>query len=360
MCVDAPSTKGVNDAAAANAKLAEEAFQWFTSEYDKTAPDRAAATARANAVSDAQLGAMNFATDEAKRLSQRNQTVFQPLEDQIVADAQTFDTPGRRAQAVAEATAGVENSFGRAQQANTRAMLRMGMSPTGSASAALMQDAALAKAKALAGSTAEATRTVEQQGYARKMDAAGLGKGVVGSQATQQQIATSTGGASVGASGAALGAATSGADLMKTGFGTAIQGNQSAGNLYGQAAQIQNTATGNSLDFLSSTFGSFMRSSERVKMGTGKVTDGTRELDEIEATPVHKDWQYDPSKGGPADPRKYTGAMAEDVQEHMGDEVAPGGEVIDMRAMGGKLMAGMQALSREVKQIKRQVARMGA
>ena len=45
--------------------------------------------------------------------------------------------------------------------------------------------------------------------------------------------------ASVSAAGAANGTAASGAGLMGQGFNTGIAGNQSAGNLYGQVAQLQ-------------------------------------------------------------------------------------------------------------------------
>lgn len=359
MCSDAPDTSGVNAAAEASAKLGQEAFDWFKSEYDKTAPERAQQTELANKVSEAQIAGMNFATDEARAMSERNKSVYQPLEDKIVAGAQAYDTPERRQQAAAEAAADVEAAAGRAQQANTRAMMRMGATPGGAASAALMQDASLAKAKMISGATGAATRNVEQQGYARMMDAAALGKGIVSNQATQQQIATNTGGAAVNAGASGLAATQSGAGLMQTGFNTGLQGQQQAGSLYGQAAQIDSATRGQDFSLLGSAFGSFMRSSEKVKSGTGNVTDGTQELAEVNATPVEKDWTYDPSKGGPDDGGQlHTGPMAQKVRAKMGEKAAPGGEVIDMRVMGGKLMAATQALSRDVSTLKRQVARM--
>ena len=51
--------------------------------------------------------------------------------------------------------------------------------------------------------------------------------------------------------------------------------------------------------------------------------------------------------------------MAQQVRAKMGEKAAPGGEVIDMRVMSGKLMAATQALSRDVATLKKQVARMG-
>jgi hypothetical protein len=193
---DAPDYSGMNKAAEDSAAISKEALDWFKDYVAKTEPDRQATTARANAVSDAQLEGMNFATQQARDMDARNKTVFQPMEDQIVADAQDYDTPGRRLQAMGEARAGVESSFGAAQDGLNRTLMRMGGTPGGGRSSALLQDAALTKAKAIAGATSEATKGIESQGYARKMDAVGLGKGIVGNQATQQQIASTVGNSS--------------------------------------------------------------------------------------------------------------------------------------------------------------------
>lgn len=355
-----PDTSGLNAAASDSAALGRDSFNWFKSEYEKTAPDRAAATARDNAIGNAQLEAMKFATQEAKDASTRNKTVFQPMEDKMVADAKAYDTPERRAAAIAETTAGVESAFGRAQQGQQRALMRMSATPNTTANAALMQDAAMAKAKAIAGETGATSRNIEQQGYARVADATALGKGVISNQATQQQIATTTGNAGVAAGAGQVAAANSGLPAMQAGTSAALQGLQTAGSLYGQAAQIGNQTRSQDLNFLGNAFNAYMRPSDkRIKKGTGKVTDGSKELAEVNATPVEKDWQYDPAKGGPDDGGQvHTGPMAQSVRETMGDDTAPGGKVIDMAAMGGKLMAGVQALSREVSGIKAQLARM--
>lgn len=360
MCSDAPDTSGINEAAVISSKLGKESFDWFKGEYARTAPERAAVVARDNAVADAQIKGMTFATDEAKALSDRNKTVFQPLEDKIVAGAQTYDTPERRAQAAAEAGADVTASFDRASQGATRALMRTGAAPTGAVNAALVQDAALAKAKAVAGATTTATRNVEQQGYARMQDAAALGKGIVGNQGTQQQIATQSGGAAVSAGAGSLAATQTGAGLMQTGFQGAMQGQQQAGQLFGQAANIESQSRGQDMGLLGSAFGSFMKASdENIKSGTGKVTDGAEELAEVNATPVEKDWTYDPAKGGPdTGGVPETGPMAQQVRAKMGEKAAPGGEVIDMRVMGGKLMASVQQLSKQVDDLNRKVARM--
>jgi hypothetical protein len=352
-----PDTSGINQAATDSAALSRDALNWFTGEMERTKGQRDATAARDDQIAGAQLEGMQFATQEAKELAERRKTVFDPVENKLVADAVGFDTPGRRAQAVAEATADVEGAAGRALQANSRALMRTGATLEGPAAAALMQDASLDKARAVAGATGAATRGVEQQGWARMSDAAALGKGTVGNQATQQQIATSAGGAGVNAGAGGIQAATSGVPTMQAGFNTGTQALQTAGQLFGQAGQLQSTTRGQDYNLLSSVYGSYMRSSEKVKKGTGKVTDGKKELDQVMATPVDAGWQYDPAKGGPDDGGQiHTGPMAENVRATMGDKVAPGGEGIDMKAMGGTLMAAIQAVTRDVAELRDQLA----
>ena len=359
----APDTSGINSAAVSSAQLSQDAFNWFKTEYERTAPQRDRAAARDDEIAGANLEGMNFATQQAKDLALRNKTVFQPVEDRIVSDSMGFDTPARRAQAVAEATADVEGAAGRAQQANNRAMMRAGVTLDSPAAAALMQDASLAKAKMVAGSTGAATRNVEQQGWARINDAAALGKGTVGNQATQQQIATNAGTAGVNAGTAAVNATQAGTGIMQTGFNTAQHGLSTAGQLFGQAGQLTSATRGQDLGFLNNAFSAYMKSSKKVKKNTAKMADGQEAVDAVMATPVKDGWEYDPAKGGPDDGgQKHTGPMAEDVRATMGEATAPGGEFIDMRKMGGTMLAAIQSVVKDVAELRDQMAtraRMG-
>lgn len=241
MCADAPNTEGINKAAVQTAALSKESLDWFKQTYADQAPQRDAAAALDTKVAESQLAGMNFATDQAKEAAARNKATFQPLEDRVVAGASAYDTPERRMAAANEAQASVEANFGRAQQGVTREIMRRGGGVDSPANASLMADAAIEKAKAVTGATAAATRNVESQGHARMMDAVGIGHGVVGNQATQQQIATSTGAAATGAAGAGIGVLGAGNALMSQGFSTAIGAQTQAGQLYGQAANASKT-----------------------------------------------------------------------------------------------------------------------
>lgn len=357
-CSDAPDVSGMNRAAESSAALSKEALDWARQVYAQEAPDRRAAADLDRRVAASQVAGMDFATSQARQDAARNRTVFQPLEDRLVGDAQGYDTPQRRAEAVARAGADVESAAGMAVDDMNRDLLRRGGSVDDGGARGNTLDLALGKARMRAGASDNAVRNIEQQGYARRMDAAGLGRGVVSSQATQQQIASQTGGAAVGASNAGLAALQSGNSVMQTGFNQGMQGMGQAGNLYGQVAGIQSQTRGQNLQFLSSAMNTganlYMASDKNKKKGTGKVTQGADELAEINATPVHADWQYDTKKGGPADGGMlHTGPMAQDVRATMGNKTAPGGKVVDLEQMGGKLMAGMQALTKRVERIEK-------
>lgn len=348
---DAPNTDGVNKAAKQSAATAQEALTWAKQVYSDGANERAAASALDTKVANAQLEGMSFATEQAREAAARNKSTFQPIEDRIATEAMAYDTPARRAEAAARAGADVESMAGMAVQDMNRDLLRRGGSVDDGSARGGALDLALGKARARASASDSAVRNVEAQGQARMMDAAGLGRGVVGSQATQQQIASTTGNAAVGAAGAGLAAGQSGNQVMQAGFGQALQGTNQAGSLYGQAAGLQNQARGQDLAFLGSVFGSFM-SDKRKKKGTGKKANPDEALAEINQLPVEKDWQYDPAKGGPNDGGvPHTGPMAQSVRAEMGERVAPGGTQIDIVSMNGKILAGMQALTKRVERL---------
>ncbi len=365
--------KNLGRAALEAAQLSRETLEWFKQEYENTRPAREAMEARAMEVSDAQLQGMELSNASARRADQRMQSIFEPLQDRIATDAENYDTAERRADAAASARADVDAGFSATQSAMQRALGRSGIRPGSARSMTMMQDVAGEQAKARAGASTGAVRNVEQQGYARRMDAAGMGQGVFGGQATMQQVATQSGNSSVGNAGAGMNAAMSGADLMKSGFNTAMQGKQIAGNLYGQQAQIQAAAGDNSgmWGALGGVAGSFLGSNagsswlakmlpvsdKNKKKNTGDVTDGKQELEEIKATPVHRNWMYDPAKGGPDDGGKpRTGPMAQKVRATMGEVAAPGGKVIDLVTINGKMMAGMQALARRLEKVEEGLA----
>ena len=356
---DGPDNKGINAAAKANAELAKEAFAWYKDEYERTRPQREQSTALSNEVAAAQLASAKQQDEISKDYWAYQKNTFRPLEQGIVDAAESFDTPGRR-QAEADAAVADVNMQVAAQRAATgRELARAGVSPESGKSLAIMEAGNIGAAKASAGAASQARRNVELQGYARKMDAASLGRNLASNQATSAQVATQTGNAAVGNSNQANAANMSGAGLMGQGFNTAIQGNQSAGSLYNMAAQNSLQARGQDLQFLSSAMNAgatAYASDVNVKEDTGKMMNPAEALGAIVDTPVHEDWKYSPEKGGPDDGgQPHTGPMAQDVQRTMGDRAAPKGKKIDLVTMNGILLAGIQGLNEKVENLAAEV-----
>ena len=238
-CSDAPDTSGMNSAAVAQAKMSQEQLDWAKQIYSETAPDRAAAIVRSNKVADAQLDAMNTQTALAKDYDTYNKTTFRPLEQGIVQSATEYDTPERRAAAVQGAGADVQQQIDSQQESSARDMERNGVNPNSGKAQSMQAQLGIAGAAAKAGAAYKAGKDVETQGYARKMDAVGLGKGLVGSQATSAQVANSAGSSSVNSGMASGNISAQGNQIMNSGYAGAQAGLAGSAGTFGAIAGVQ-------------------------------------------------------------------------------------------------------------------------
>lgn len=352
MSSDAPKNKGLNAAAKETAKLSRDAFEWFKTEHARTAPNRERAEQTADQVAQAGLESQKKQNEVADDYNNYNKETYRPLEKRLVADAQAYDTPERQQQYADRAVADVSMQAAAQRQAAQRDLASYGVAPDSAKSMSLLGSGDLNTTKAAAAAATGARDRVEATGYARMADAANLGRNLPSAQATAVQTSTQAGAGAVNASGASLNATNSGAGLMSTGFNTAIQGQQAAGNLYGKAASLstQGADLGGIGQLAQGAAALKVFSDENIKSGVSMTNTG-KALDEITATPV-KDWHYDAAKGGPDDGEQpHTGPMAQMVNQTMGDKAAPGGKVIDLVTMNGKLMAGVQELAKKVKKL---------
>jgi hypothetical protein len=358
------------------AQLGRDQFEWYKAEYEKTAPQREAAAALDAKVADAQFKGMEFATQQARELDERNKSVFRPMEDKIIADAKAFDTDAKREELAGVALTDTNQAFANARGQQARSNASYGITPGSGRSMALGNQLATSQALASAGAMTKARRDASAEGYARKMDAVGLGKGIVGNQVTMQQVAQNGGAQAVGAAGSGVNAAQSGAGLMGQGFAGAQSGLSNQASIYGTAGGFQSmadklkqssmTQLGQGIGWASGDPGlqaamlknGGIFSDENIKTNTGKPANTKKALAEVEATQVDEGWSYDESKGAPpgSGGTEHTGPMAQQVRKTMGEKVAPGGKVIDLVSMNGKLMASMQELSKRVKKIEERAA----
>lgn len=360
MCADAPDTSGMNAAAKANAEISKEALAFYKQTYAEQAPQREAAAKIAMDVANQQLESSKQNTAISNDYWNYQKDTFRPLEEGIVADAQTYDTAARRESAASEAVADVGMQAEAARQAQTRQQQRMGVNPSSGKALALQSQMGMAEALGKAGAANTARDKIELQGYARKMDAANLGRGLASSQATSAGVALNAGNSAVGNAGTPLTQAQQGASMMGQGFNTAIQGNNSAGQLYGQAAQLSSQDSG-LMSALGGVAGQFAGSSagsaalvalsDETKKKDIKPVDDEQALAAVKDTPVSS-WKY---KDGQGDGGAHVGPMAQHVQKNMGDKVAPGGKMVDLVSLNGVNMAATAALARKVEKLTKKV-----
>lgn len=351
MCSDSPDYSGMNKAAEANAEIAKEALAWYKQTYQEQAPLREQAAAKANEVSDAQLASMRQNDAISKDYWNYQQSTFRPMERAIVDAAQNYDTEARSEQKAGQAVADVEQQLAAAQGQQTRQLTRMGVNPNDGKFAAMASQMTMAGALGKAQAASRAREGAELQGYARKMDAANLGRNLASNQATSAGVALNAGNSAAQTGGMALSQAQNATNQVGQGFNTAIQGNNSAGNIYGQVAQMQGKDSG-VMGALGTVAGGFLggnglaeiiKSDQNIKKDIKPVSD-EQALAAVEKTPVSQ-WTY---KKGEGDGGAHIGPMAQHVRATMGEQAAPGGKQIDLITMNGMNMAAIAALSRKV------------
>jgi hypothetical protein len=353
MCKDQPDNTGINNAAEAQAALSKESLDFYKQIYAEQGPMRERAANTAMQVADQQLASMKSSTNLAEEYAGYNRNTFRPLERGIVADAQAYDTPGKRDQAAGRAMADVGMQAQMAQQAQMRSQQRMGVNPNSGRVMAMQGQMGIAEAAAKAGAASSARDKVETIGAARKMDAASLGRGLASNQATSASLALNAGNSATNNAGVPLSQSSQSANVMGQGFNTSMQANNSAGNLYGQAAQVQGKDSG-LMGALGGVAGQFAGSAAgsswlvglsdvNMKKDIKPVSDEAA-LKAVEDTPVST-WKY---KDGAGDGGQHTGPMAQEVNKTMGEQAAPGGKKLDLITMNGVTMAGLAALSRKV------------
>lgn len=114
---------------------------------------------------------------------------YQPLEQGMVAEAQNYDSPEAYDKAAGAAQADVSTQLGLAQDRLSRTP---GLDPSSAASQAANANLGLQGASMGAAAQNTARTNIQQQAWGRKMDALGLGKGLVTNASTGMAQAAST------------------------------------------------------------------------------------------------------------------------------------------------------------------------
>lgn len=238
MAPDAPDPNpGMQASAAASERVGMAQVELAKQQREDSLARNAKLDALTEKVTNAQLDSMQKNSALADEYADYNRTTFRPLEQSIVDAANNTDTPAEQARAAGEAGADVQRAATGQRQALGREMARMGVNPNSGRFQSANDSAALGAAVAEAGAENSARQKVRDLGFARKMDAASLGRGLPSSQATSAGIALNSGNSAVGNLATANSSANSAAATTAGIYGGANASFGTSGSLSNMAAQ---------------------------------------------------------------------------------------------------------------------------
>lgn len=241
MCSEAPDTTAQTVIASKQADLSQEQLDWMKQIYSESAPERQNAIDRANLVSDKQLEAMDQQSKLTQDYADYQEKTYRPLEKGIVNDALSYDSKGNTNLALGKVVSDVNQSFGAARDATTRNMTRMGVNPASGAFAAGQQQLDAQQALAQIQGMNGARENIKTQSYARKMDAANLGRGLASNQATSAGIALNQGNSAVANGQVGGNVMAQGVGMMNSGFAGAQQGFAGSASTYNNISGLNKT-----------------------------------------------------------------------------------------------------------------------
>lgn len=305
-------------------------------------------------VVDSNLATQDAANANSAQIMDRYKSLFQPVEDRAVSDAQNWDSTTNQETAAAKAKADVMRESAAADGANTRKMASMGVSPASGRFAGVDRAHGLDTALASVGAQNTARDTLKSQGTQMRQQAASYGLGTTGVAAQQTGIGLTAGNSATSNELGANSAWQANNNNMTQGYQGAVTANNAGANiLNGQDAQkFQAWAADNAnssanqsagLGAIGTLGGAAISKWSSKKLKTNKrPIDGA--LQAIKGLPVEK-WKYKP---GVDDEGEHIGPYAEDFAEATG---IGDGTKINLQDALGLTMKAVQELSDKVDSI---------
>lgn len=259
----------------------------------------------------------------------RYTSVFQPLQDQYIAEAKDWASPDRLNQRAGEAVADVRLQSRIADASRLRTAMAQGVNPASGAYQAASAKAGVDSALASVGAANTARTQVRNEAESKMANAINLGSGLAVNPATSMGL--SNGAMTSGASGAMSGYGQQGS-LLNTDYQNRMQSyNASQAGIAGLAQGL-------------GTLGGmlYMGSSKEIKTDKAAIPEGAA-LDAVRSMPVES-WRY---KGadGMGSGAKMIGTYAEDFQRATG---SGNGRAIPIQTAIGVSMGAIKDLDRKV------------
>lgn len=209
-----PFIKEAAEASARSQKLQEDQFKWAQEAYEdnKLTTDKIVTS-----FLDTQATTKTNAAKDRLRYEQK----YQPVEDQLIADAAEYASPAREMKDRARAVAGVAQQADAARQNALQNLEGFGINPGSARYAALDRGTRLQQAAAQAGASEQAGQQTQAIGRALRSEAINIGKGYPGQIAGTYNTALQSGqtAGNLGLATTASGASTMGTGVQYGGLG---------------------------------------------------------------------------------------------------------------------------------------------
>lgn len=299
-------------------------------------------------ISEDQRAMMKQQMEQAKGYYDYSQKTFRPIEEKMAADALGFNTDAKREELAQQAAADAGQAFATTQAANERGMASMGVNPNSGRFAGQQRASELGLAAVKANAMTGTRRQAEQLGWARQLDATGLGRGLAGASSGAYAGA-------VGAGNAAGANAQSPYSNYQSGMAAGVGTMGNAQNMY--LSGLNNSLAGQSSIYQSQMSrpdptmqllgmaGGLMMSSKDYKTDKRPV-DAQEVSRKVEGIPVDR-WKYKPEVVD--DDAKHTGPYAEDMQK-LG-AATPDGKAIDVISALGLNLAAIKGLGQRISKL---------
>ena len=310
----APLAAASEKAATIMGDLGQQQIDFSQQMYDENSP-------LMKEIAEQQKLAMEQQLSQGKDYFDYQKETYRPLEQGIVADAQAFDTDAYRNQLATKAAADSGLAFGRTQQANERAMASMGVNPNSGRFQGLGAQSALMQSANRAGAMTGTRERAQQTGYARKLDAAGLGRGLSGASTAAYGSAVGAGSMAAGNYGLAgqqhLGGMAQGSATIGSGLNMQIGGLSNVLNNQTKWAMNEADNAGSFLGDIGGIMGgaaSIMKYSD-IRLKENIEPAGIDEVTGLNLYDFNYKWN----------PKRFRGVMAQEVREQYPEAVYTSG-----------------------------------
>jgi hypothetical protein len=320
------------EAAATAERLGNRQLDFSERQYNEMLPI-------ARRVAESQIAAQEQQMTQGKEYYDYLKETYRPLEKGLVADAERFNTEGYREGLARDAAAAAGRAFGINEQAAARASAARGVNPNSGAALAMQNQNMLGLSAGRAQAMTGARQQAEQMGWARRLDAAGLGRNLSGASTAAYSSATNAGSAGLSSSmapGSQYSADMArGAGTIMQGQGLNVQGSASVLNAqtsaYNTGVQAEGQMWGAVLGAGATVAGAGLGKSDvRLKQDIKKIG-----VDKRTKLPLYEfAYKTNPSK-------RYRGVMAHDVEIKYPDAVktlADGFKAVNYHALGMELV----------------------